>query len=140
MTFTIQKGNFDVYFINWLLRRTQRLLLKNVKPKKLSAVTARFVVENPLHLRPEELKGVDISRGVLESIFQLNVRESKLFYVFYIPDNVYLSNTRIKLSTLSRFVNYGSLHTKGYPLFTAVFNHVKANLSQYYNEYLYEFL
>ena len=133
MTFTIQQTvDIDDYFIEWLLDIIKIQCQTAIKPHKLTRLNDRIVNSEQFDVTS---KSFNLYKEMQRVVRSLRYRKVKDCYVIYIPSNIYISNTSIPLSRLSRFVCYGDLQVKGYPILSDTIQRVIANIAKYIKRY-----
>ncbi len=75
----------------------------------------------------------NIDKWFYEIIDNLQIKSQNNNYIIQI--NPYKQIEGISLINLAKFINYGNLNNRGYPIFTQVFNYFSDNLQDFYNLY-----
>lgn len=75
----------------------------------------------------------NIDEWFYEIVDNLQIKSQNNNYIIQI--NPYKQIEGISLINLAKFINYGNLNNKGYPIFTQVFNYFADNLQDFYNLY-----
>ena len=133
MTFTIQQTvDIDDYFIEWLLDIIKIQCQTEIKPYKLIKLNDRIINSEQFDVAS---KSFNLYKEMQRVVRSLRYRKVKNCYVIYVPSNIYVSNTNIPLSRLSRFVCYGDLQVKGYPILSDTIQRVIANIAKYIKHY-----
>lgn len=133
MTFTIQvTADIDDYFIEWLLDVIKIRCQAAIKPHKLRRLNNYIKTSG---LFDSNLLNVDLYREMQRIIRHLKYRKAKDCYLIYVPSNIFITNTSIPISKLSRFVCYGDLTIRGYPILSEVIQGVIANITKYIRRY-----
>lgn len=127
--------SIDNYFMDWLLDIIKFRCQRSIKPYKLMQLSEHIIADNIFNLTDKQLHSFNLYREILRVSESLKWRRVKDYYIIYVPSNVFITNTYIPLSKLSRFVCYGDLTVKGYPIFSDVIKGVIANIAKYINQY-----
>lgn len=125
----------DSYFMDWLLDVTKLECQAAIKPHKLVLLNEHILTDNIFNFTDSQKHSFNIYREMLRIVRSLRWRKVKDYYIIYIPSNVFITSTNIPLSKLSRFVCYGDLTVKGYPILSDVIQGVIANIAKYINRY-----
>ena len=121
--------------MNWLLDIIKLRCQTAIKPNKLILLNEHIVSDNVFNLNDKQRASFNLYREMLKVARSLRWRKVKDYYIIYIPSNIFISNTDIPLSKLSRFVCYGDLTVKGYPILSDVIQGVIANIAKYIDQY-----
>jgi len=133
MTFTIQRTiDTDDYFMEWLLSVIRIECATAIKPYKLRNLNDRILTSEQFSIRSINF---NLYREMQRVVRTLRYRRVKDCYLIYVPSNIYVSNTNIPLSRLSRFVCYGDLQVRGYPIISDTIQRVIANIDNYIKQY-----
>lgn len=125
----------DNYFIDWLLDVIKLKLSVAIKPYKLIKLQQHITKDNVFNLTVQQVTNLNLYREMIRIVRSLKWRKVKDYYVIYVPSSMFVTNTDIPLSKLSRFVSYGDLTVRGYPILTDTIQGVIANIAKYVNEY-----
>ena len=133
--FVLDNQYVDNYFIDWLLDVITMQCQAAIQPRKLEKLSKHIVANNILNLTQSQQANFNLYREMLKVSRSLRWRKVKDYYIIYVPHNVFVSGTNIPLSRLSRFVSYGDLNVKGYPILSEIIQGVIANIAKYINQY-----
>lgn len=140
MTFTILANKYiDDYFIEWLIDIIRHKIILQIDNKRIH-IFNDIVNDNEIFnkVNPNINVKFDVRKAIILALNSMRYRRIKNVYIIDIGNNILFPNYQVKLDTVCRLLNYGNTQIKGYPIFTQVFNDIRKNLVQYYQEYLDE--
>ena len=133
--FTFKQVNTDTDFMDWLLDIIKMKCHADIKVNKLVALNNYIIDNNIFNLDDKQKRSFNLYREMIKVARNLKWRKIKDYYIIYVPSIMFISNTNIPLSRLSRFVCYGDLQVKGYPILSDTIQRVIANIAKYINHY-----
>ena len=133
--FTFKQVNTDTDFMDWLLDIIKIRCQQSIKPHKLVLLDKHIVEDNVFNLTDKQKRSFNLYREMLKVSRSLKWRKIKDCYIIYVPSNIFITNTNISISKLSRFVCYGDLTIRGYPILSEVIQGVIANITKYIRQY-----
>lgn len=133
--FTFKQVNTDTDFMDWLLDIIKMKCHAGIKVNKLITLSNHIIDSNILNLDDKQKRSFNLYREMIKVVQNLKWRKIKDYYVIYIPSNMFVSDTNIPLSKLSRFVCYGDLTIRGYPILSETIQGVIANITKYIRQY-----
>lgn len=68
-----------------------------------------------------------------DSIFKMREYENK--YVLYFNPVAAVGNSQLRYLDIYKFINYGSLNSRAYPIFTKTFQYLKSKMGYIYSMY-----
>lgn len=131
--------NYDEAFIDWLVMQIKSEMISSIVPKKFKPFIAYQQSQQVFKSKQPELEEIDFIRVVLQGIELYSYRKAKTVWIIEMQHDKLHRGYLNKVSSICKFINYGLLDLKGYPIFTNVLNRVSAYLSSYYNRFLLEF-
>ena len=132
MKLVIKKSKYvDKRFIQWLLPHIKYQLIKRLDNKHIAVFNYYLNKEDEF-----ANKKINIKKILLLAIRTLRFYEYTDLFIICINEDLVVPEYDVTLGTLCRFLNYGNLNIKGYPIFTEAFNAVKINLKTYYKQYI----
>lgn len=121
--------------MDWLLDIIKMKCHAGIKVNKLITLSNHIIDSNILNLDDKQKRSFNLYREMIKVVRNLKWRKIKDYYVIYIPSNMFVSDTNIPLSKLSRFVCYGDLTIRGYPILSETIQGVIANITKYIRQY-----
>ena len=140
MTFTILANKYiDDYFIEWLIDVIRHKIISQIDNKRIH-IFNDIVNDNQIfnEVNPNIKVKFDVRKAIILALNSMRYRRIKNVYIIDIGNNILFPHYQVKLDTVCRLLNYGNTQIKGYPIFSQVFNDIRKNLKQYYQEYLDE--
>ena len=127
------KYNFENEFYIWLLDYIKYMLKLKIDYRKLHKFQT-LINKNKTILGPfkKYVSGKDVFITCVENII---VQETTNKLIYQIDPTAIYPGTFIKISMLGRMINYGTLNSQAYPIFTDIFTQVKNNIKPIYNIY-----
>lgn len=125
---------YDEKFILFLIGEIQEYFLSQIDDKKLIKWT-EYINQN-IKFNKLFKKHINAKDIIISGIYNLRYRKLYNKYIIEIDDNVLVSDTDIKLNSLCKTINFGTLSMRSYPIFYKVFNDIQINLQSYYKQYL----
>jgi hypothetical protein len=123
-------------FCMWLITQIRRKYFTEVKIKKYSRVDDYLLT---LALM-ERHKGISSHNIVQQGLSNLIVSSDVDSYSIHINDSIFFDSVEgIKLSSMCKLINYGTLSVKGYPIITELFTYYANNIDnllKYYYTYV----
>lgn len=125
-------------FIEWLIGKIQYIILRDIDWKKLkpfSDYQEHTKLFNPMNTHQ---KKIDFHEVVMLGIQNLSYIQVKDTWIISIKQDISYPGYYARVYDICKFINYGLLQVKGYPIFTEAFNTVNNDLSKYYSMFLAE--
>ena len=120
----------------WLITQIRRKYFTEVKIKKYSKVDDYLLKLTFM----ERHKGISSHNIVQVGLSNLIVSSDVDSYYIHINDSIFFDSTEgIKLSSMCKLINYGTLSVKGYPIITELFTYYANNIDnllKYYYTYV----
>lgn len=121
--------------MQWLMSIIRYRCKKAINARKLLLLSTRIKRDNIFDMSVEQLNSFNLYNELQRVINSLQYKIVHSECIIYISTTNFIRGTCIPLSRLSRFVCYGDLKTKGYPILSYVIDNVIANIAKYYNYY-----
>lgn len=136
MTFVILLEDYmDNEFIEWIVDNFDMFVYRNINMKKLYAIN-KFINENDVF--KVGATDIDIVEVISLAIKNIKYNRIKNACILNVGGNKRLPKYPIKLSAICKFLNYGNMKFKGYPIFSNAINFIKYNLNDLYMVYVNE--
>ena len=131
-----KNNKYEKDFFNWIIKLIQLKLIFNTNFKKLNYIE-NYINNNSLY------KTIFKNYLSVKDIVMITANNYKYYsynddIIICIDSNISIYNTTAKLIDVCKLINYGNLHIKGYPIFSQIIQEIKANLDEYYEQYLNE--
>lgn len=115
----------DDYFIEWLIDLIRKNLIFKLDFKKIKTASDKL--------------GFNVINALILFVNNLTYHKTKNVYIIELKNrDILLPGYDIKLNAACKLINYGNNEFKGYPILTQIFNDIRKNIIEYYEEYLYE--
>lgn len=130
------EGIVEYRFCTWLVTQIQRKYFTEVKVKKYSNID-KYLSELDFM---ENHKGVSSDTIIRQGLRNLIVTSGKDSYSIHVNDTILFDmENKIKLSSMCKLINYGTLSVRGYPIIIELFTYYANNLDKllkYYYTYV----
>lgn len=134
MYLSISKEYAKDGFISFLIKRIVGTVSILLDIKKLTSFDNYFKSEE--FLSDYGTNDISARKVILLALNNIRSKITSDAVLIYIDDNIYYPNTDIKLITLCKVINYGTLSIPAYPIFTNVFNHFKKDIKKYRQKFI----
>ena len=130
------EGIVEYRFCTWLVTQIQRKYFTEVKVKKYSNID-KYLSELDFM---ENHKVVSSDTIIRQGLRNLIVTSGKDSYSIHVNDTILFDmENKIKLSSMCKLINYGTLSVRGYPIIIELFTYYANNLDKllkYYYTYV----
>ena len=135
MTITISKDKgFEDDFFDWLIPKIREYVLAHIDEKKLLKVD-EYINSNK-YFHSIFKKEISSKEAIVSAMYNLKKDVYWDRVVISIDPNVMLSNTTVKLITVVKTINFGTLSIMGHNLVTKNFKFIEDNIDTFYEKYL----
>lgn len=122
----------DYRFCLWLISQLKHLYSNGVNPAKFHNIDNYLSTLDFMERHKNQTSDYIMRLG----ISNLTVNSLKGQYIIHINETIMFDSLQhIKLSTMCRLINYGTLSVKGYPILIDLFNQVAENIDMYVHYY-----
>lgn len=135
MVLKVKKNVGDINFVKYLISEVQPYFTQRLSSDKGKVDSWTKYLNEHITLRTPKKNGVSARDILISGIYNLRVSVVNDSYVIEISPNEILPGTNIKISTLCRIVNYGTLEQPAYNIFTKVFKYFETNVYTYLQKY-----
>lgn len=129
------KKNLLTYdFLNWLLEELKDLIITKLNPSKMKPFD-NYLNKTDL-FKLHALKKYSCLSFINFSLKHLILTKHNSTITIKFNDKIYITGlTLTNIDTFCKFINYGDVTIKGYPIFTECFSEIVDNLNTYVNAY-----
>jgi hypothetical protein len=118
------EGKYTPEFIFWLIRKIRDYFLININSDKLINLQSN-----------EDYKNIDLFSCLIQCFNSLQYRKYPGKYVIQVNPNTIISQPRAKLIEVCKYITYGTLNIKGYPIVLDIFKYFAENLDEFLEEF-----
>ena len=134
MTVTIPNTKeYEDEFFSWLIEKIKSIIMADLNDKKLIKID-EYISQNKLFLTPLK-KSFSSKEALYIALYNLKIRKYWDRTVIVIDENSIIPNTKTKISTVIKLINYGTLSVLGYPIFIQKFKYVEEHIDEFYEMY-----
>jgi hypothetical protein len=135
MTITISNDKgFEDDFFDWLIPNIREYVLAHIDEKKLLKVDEYINTNKYFHsIFKKEISSKEV---IVSAMYNLKKDVYWDRVVISIDPNVMLPNTTVKLITVIKTINFGTLSIMGHNLITKNFKFIEDNIDTFYEKYL----
>ena len=138
MVLTIERNKYiDDEFIAWLIDKIRYEICTTINENKLD-IFNEYVKENNLFQPVNNNSKFDIKQAIILSLNTLTYRKTNNVYIIEVGKNKLFPGYKVNLETVCKILDSGNTEIKGYPIFSKLFNNIKSNIVEYYEQYLDE--
>ena len=123
----------DVGFIVFIISKIQEFLYRNINPNKLQKL--ELYINNVPEYKSPYRKYISCKDVIISGSQNLIYRKQKNGYIIQINNNVYYPGLEVKVYTLCRLIEYGTIDIQGVDYFHQAYNYIIDNLDALYKEY-----
>lgn len=129
------QGLLTKSFGNWLIKELHNNFFINLNEAKLKNWDTYFE-------KSDEYKSIYKKKIITKEILIIGIKnlickEAATKLIIQINPNLFVPGLdRIRIDQLCRVINYGTITTQGYPIFTDLFIEVSDNINQYIDKYI----
>lgn len=135
MTITISNDKgFEDDFFDWLIPKIREYVLAHIDEKKLLKVD-EYINSNK-YFHSIFKKEISSKEAIVSAMYNLKKDVYWDRVVISIDPNVMLPNTTVKLITVIKTINFGTLSIMGHNLITKNFKFIEDNIDTFYEKYL----
>jgi hypothetical protein len=135
MTITISNDKgFEDDFFDWLIPKIREYVLAHIEEKKLLKVDEYINTNRYFHSIFK--KEISSKEAIVSAMYNLKKDVYWDRVVISIDPNVMLPNTTVKLITVIKTINFGTLSIMGHNLITKNFKFIEDNIDTFYEKYL----
>ena len=133
------KNLLDRSFIMWFKVKVRDKIIQSIQDDKLKAWD-KYINENPTY-KSIYKKHINIKDIIVAGAANLDFTKSESNFMIFINRNIFTPGLdRIKLESICKLINFGSLEIKGYPIFTNTFDYFAESIQDYVDRYLHGML
>lgn len=118
------EGKYSPEFIFWLMKRIRDYSLLNINSDKLINLQSN-----------EDYKNIDLLNCLVQCLNSLQYRKYPEKYIIQVNPNIIVTQRRAKLIDICKYITYGTLTIKGYPIITDIFKYFAENLDEFLEEF-----
>lgn len=125
--------NLDAFIETFLIPKIQDSFIKEINNKRLVKIE-EFINKLGINIYHQYISVRNILIASINNLSYIKLPNNN--YMLQIDSNQMLPNISAKLIDLAYMINYGTLSTPAYPIFTNVFSFFANRLQLLYSEYL----
>lgn len=125
--------NLESFIKTFLIPKIQESFIKEIDNKRLLKIE-EFINKLGINIYHQYISVRSILIAAIDNLEYLKLSNNN--YILRIDSNQMLPNISAKLIDLAYMINYGTLSTPAYPIFTKVFSFFADRLQLLYAEYL----
>ena len=126
-------GKYGLDFVKYLLKRLIYIYAYCADQKRLKIFEDYFNSDDS-KLFDKKYLPISINKIINMILSNLIIREYSNKYIIKV--NPLAEYNSVKIDTLNKIINSGTLEIKGYPLFRIISMHINKNMDKYYNKYV----
>ena len=127
---------YDADFFNWLIEKIRLLVIADLNADKLIKID-NYINNNKFFISPFK-KSISSKEALYIALYHLKIHEYWDRTVIAIDENIIIPNTKTKVLTVVKLINFGTMSVLGYPILIQKFKYVEEHLDELYKLFIKE--